>query len=137
MKRSLKYSLCSNALRKTDPTVFDPVLQGLQMKRRLLKSGTADRKQPFESLFKQQSFRVWSGSLNQPSSSKRGCSPASAPSRFKIQTVLVPVMMRNCITPIFSQEYCFSEKLGLPDSVTADTVYSVSADLFTILPMRD
>jgi len=41
-------------------------------------------------------------------------------------------MMQNCITPIFSQEYCFSEKLGLPDSGAAETFYSIFTDRLTI-----
>lgn len=57
--------------------------------------------------------------------------PSDACSLFRIQTAFRSVMMRNSNTPIFSQEFCFPDKLGLPDSTTPQPIHSESSDYFT------
>ena len=49
-----------------------------------------------------------------------------------LQAQLQPVMMQKCITPFFSQEYCFSENPGLSASSGWPSAHSAPSEFFDI-----
>ena len=49
---------------------------------------------------------------------------------FSLQAQLQPVMMQKCITPFFSQEYCFSENPGLSASSGWPSAHSAPSEFF-------